>query len=303
MNSTALNLFKIVADTGSISAAARQLHCVSSNVTTRLKQLEASLGVPLFVREKNRLHITPEGELLLRYANKIMALLEEAQLSMQGTKAAGPLRIGAMETTAAIRLPELLARFHREMPAVELNLKTSPTEQLMQQVSNNELDFAFVADNPTLHDENSSLQTQIFCQETLLLVTVADHPAVAKGGDLQVTKPLVFVKGCHYRSRMEQWLESQGVAHSTPLEFGSFQAILGCVSAGMGIALLPESVVRQYENSFSIRRHAISPEMGNVNTLMVWRKSRAISPAIRCFVSFLTKISSQEGEGKNEMER
>jgi DNA-binding transcriptional LysR family regulator len=86
MNSTALNLFKTVAETGSISAAARQLHCVSSNVTTRLKQLETSLDVSLFIREKNRLHITPEGQLLLRYANKIMALLEEAQLSMQGTK-------------------------------------------------------------------------------------------------------------------------------------------------------------------------------------------------------------------------
>lgn len=85
MNSTSLNLFKTVAETGSITAAARNLHCVSSNVTTRLKQLESSLDVSLFVREKNRLHITPEGELLLRYANKILALLDEAELSMQGS--------------------------------------------------------------------------------------------------------------------------------------------------------------------------------------------------------------------------
>ena len=288
MNSTALNLFKTVAETGSISAAARQLHCVSSNVTTRLKQLETSLDVSLFIREKNRLHITPEGQLLLRYANKIMALLEEAQLSMQGTKAAGPLRIGAMETTAAIRLPQLLASFHREMPAVELNLKTSPTELLMQQVSNNELDVVFVADHQKLHDENSSLQSQILCQETLVLVTAAEHPAVTQGTDLQVTNPLVFVKGCNYRSRLEQWLESLGVEHSTPLEFGSFQAILGCVSAGMGIALLPESVVRQYEGNFSIRSHAISPQIGNVNTMVVWRKNREISPVINCFISFMT---------------
>lgn len=287
MNSTALNLFKTVAETGSISAAARQLHCVSSNVTTRLKQLESSLDVSLFIREKNRLHITPEGELLLRYANKIMALLEEAQISMQGTKAAGPLRIGAMETTAAIRLPPLLARFHREMPAVELNLKTAPTELLMQQVNNNELDIAFVADNPRLHDENSSLQSQILCQETLVLVTAADQRAVTCAADLQITRPLVFVKGCNYRSRLEQWLESLGIEHATPLEFGSFQAILGCVSAGMGIALLPESVVRQYEDNFSIRSHAISPQMGRVNTLIVWHKNREISPVISGFISFM----------------
>lgn len=195
MNSTSLNLFKTVAETGSISAAARSLHCVSSNVTTRLKQLEASLDVSLFVREKNRLYITPEGELLLRYANKILALLHEAELSMHGTKVAGPLRIGAMETTAAVRLPSILANFHREMPSVELNLKTSPTEVLVQHILNNELEIAFVADHQALHTENSPLQLHILCQETLVLVTAAEHRNVITGADLKVTRPLVFVKG------------------------------------------------------------------------------------------------------------
>lgn len=196
MNSTSLNLFKTVAETGSISAAARSLNCVSSNVTTRLKQLEASLDVSLFVREKNRLYITAEGELLLRYANKILALLEEAELSMLGTKVAGPLRIGAMETTAAVRLPSILANFHREMPSIELNLKTSPTEALVQHILNNELEIAFVADHQGLHMENSPLQSHVLCQETLVLVTAAEHQNVITGADLQVTRPLVFVKGC-----------------------------------------------------------------------------------------------------------
>ncbi|HFZ8994955.1 TPA: LysR substrate-binding domain-containing protein [Citrobacter freundii] len=293
MNSTSLNLFKTVAETGSIAAAARNLHCVASNVTTRLKQLEASLDVSLFVRERNRLHITPEGELLLRYANKILALLDEATLSMQATKAAGPLRIGAMETTAAVRLPSLLADFHREMPAVELNLKTSPTEQLVQQVIDSELDIAFVADHNGLYTENSPLQTQILCQEKLVLVTTAEHQDVRTGADLQVTRPLVFVKGCNYRSRLKQWLQSQAVACSAPLEFGSFQAILGCVSAGMGIALLPESVVRQYESHFPIRSHPIAPQTGQVNTMMIWRKNREISRVLNCFVSFIAKSELQ----------
>lgn len=288
MNSTSLNLFKTVAETGSITAAARNLHCVSSNVTTRLKQLESSLDVSLFVREKNRLHITPEGELLLRYANKILALLDEAELSMQGTKAAGPLRIGAMETTAAVRLPALLANFHREMPSVELNLKTSPTDVLVRQIQNSELEIAFVADHKALHLDNSRLQTQVLCQETLVLVTAAEHGDVVTGADLEVTRPLVFVKGCNYRSRLGQWLRLQNVDYDDPLEFGSFQAILGCVSAGMGIALLPESVVKQYETSFPIRCHSITPHIGNVNTMMIWLKNREVSRVLNCFVSFVS---------------
>lgn len=290
MNSTSLNLFKTVAETGSISAAARSLHCVSSNVTTRLKQLEASLDVSLFVREKNRLYITPEGELLLRYANKILALLEEAELSMQGTKVAGPLRIGAMETTAAVRLPSILANFHREMPSIELNLKTAPTEALVQHILNNELEIAFVADHQGLHMENSPLQSHVLCQETLVLVTAAEHQNVITGADLQVTRPLVFVKGCNYRSRLGEWLHLQRVDYADPLEFGSFQAILGCVSAGMGITLLPERVVRQYENNFPIRSHTITPQIGNVNTMMIWLKSREVSRVLNRFVSFITQV-------------
>lgn len=289
MNSTSLNLFKTVAETGSIAAAARSLHCVSSNVTTRLKQLETSLNVSLFVREKNRLYITPEGELLLRYANKILALLDEAELSLHGTKVAGPLRLGAMETTAAVRLPSILANFHREMPSIELNLKTAPTEILVQQILNNELEIAFVADHPALHTANSPLQSHALCQETLVLVTAAEHREVITGADLQVTRPLVFVKGCNYRSRLEEWLQLQSVDSADPLEFGSFQAILGCVSAGMGIALLPESVVRQHASHFPIRSHAIAPQIGNVNTMMIWLKSRGVSRVLNRFVSFITE--------------
>lgn len=206
---------------------------------------------------------------------------------MQGTKAAGPLRIGAMETTAAVRLPSLLANFHREMPFVELNLKTSSTEVLVQQILNSELDIAFVADHHGLHAENSRLQSQVLCQETLVLVTAAEHQDVTTGSDLKVTRPLVFVKGCNYRARLGQWLRLQNVDYADPLEFGSFQAILGCVSAGMGIALLPESIVRQYEGNFPIRWHSITPEIGNVNTVMIWLKNREVSRVLNCFVSFV----------------
>lgn len=294
MNSVSLNLFKAVADTGSVSAAAKRLHCVSSNVTTRLKQLEASLDVSLFIREKNRLYITPEGEHLLTYANKILGLIEEAASSLRDKKPVGQLRIGAMETTAATRLPSLLSAFSRFMPFVELSLKTSPTLFLVKQVLESELDIGFVADNGMLNHEQ--LNSAILCRETLVLVTSADHPNVMSGADLRVHKPLAFHQGCNYRSRLVLWLQEQGIDNAVPQEFGSFQAILGCVAAGMGIAMLPENVVKQYEQSLDIRCHSITPAIGEVDTLMIWLKSREASLVVRRFKDFvmqdcLSKIS------------
>ncbi|WP_413738316.1 LysR substrate-binding domain-containing protein [Sodalis sp. RH21] len=287
MNSASLNVFKAVADTGSIAAAARRLHCVSSNVTTRLKQLEAGLEVSLFIREKNRLYITPEGEHLLRYANRILALIDEAQTSLRDKNPVGPLRIGAMETTAATRLPPLLAQFHRHMPSVELHLNTSASGPLTAQVLNSELDVAFVAENDGIRHD--LLNSAVLCRETLVLVTAAGHPDVLTGADLQVTNPLAFRQGCNYRLRLEHWLWEQGISEAAPQEFGSFQAILGCVAAGMGIALLPENVVCQYEQGFSIRSHGITPAIGEVDTLMIWLKSRETSRVLRCFKDFVSE--------------
>jgi len=156
---------------------------------------------------------------------------------------------------------------------------------LIEQILNSQLDVAFVAESDRLRQD--MLNSAVICRETLVLVTAANHPAVLTGADLQVTNPLGFSQGCHYRLRLELWLREQGISEAAPQEFGSFQAILGCVCAGMGIALLPENVVSQYAQSFAIRSHAIAPALGEVNTLMIWLKSREASRVICCFKDFV----------------
>ncbi|OSM94192.1 MULTISPECIES: LysR family transcriptional regulator [Lonsdalea] len=290
MNSNSLRLFKAVAESGSVKEASKRLHCVSSNVTTRLKRLEARLNVCLFRRERNRLYITPEGEYLLGYANKILALIDEAERNLQAQNPSGPLRLGSMETTAAIRLPSLLSSFSRNTPLVELSLETHPTRQLVEAVLNGKLDIAFVADYE--HLPRGLLGNVPVWRETLVLVTRKDHPGVLTVADLQIKKPLALGVGCNYRYRFEQWLSLQGVVGPGPQEFGSFQAILGCVASGMGISLLPESVVSQYTQSFDIRCHAIDPAIGEVDTLMIWLKSRESGRGVTAFRQFVIKHSS-----------
>ena len=120
MDLVALQIFKTVAEEGGITRAAVKLHRVQSNVTTRIKQLEASLGTALFLRQNRRLSLSAEGRRLLAYADQLLRLSSEAQAALRDGVPRGVLRIGTLESTAATRLPPVLSRFHRAYPEVRV---------------------------------------------------------------------------------------------------------------------------------------------------------------------------------------
>ncbi len=119
-----------------MAQAALRLHCVPSNITTRIKQLEEELNTALFYRDGKRLQLTPSGEIFLDYCQKILALCDEAKRSVHPDAApSGPLRIGAIESSATTRLPQLLAKFHQRYPEVNIQITTGTWKQLLLDVS------------------------------------------------------------------------------------------------------------------------------------------------------------------------
>ncbi|MDH3581186.1 MAG: LysR family transcriptional regulator, partial [Hyphomicrobiales bacterium] len=105
MDLSDLHIFRTVVSAGGVTRAAEKLYRVQSNVTTRVRQLEDDLGVELFIREGKRMHISPAGQILLGYANQLLDLAAEARDAVQDATPRGLLRLGAMESTAAVRLP------------------------------------------------------------------------------------------------------------------------------------------------------------------------------------------------------
>ena len=122
LNPQLFRYFLAVAREGSLSAAGLRLSCVPSNVSARLRQLEQQLDTRLFLRQGQRLRLTPAGERLLPHAENLEQLCQMAWRSVQEDIWSGDLRLGSMETTAAVRLPELLAAFHQRAPRVNLQL-------------------------------------------------------------------------------------------------------------------------------------------------------------------------------------
>lgn len=291
MDLQALKIFQSVAELGSISQAARELNYAQSNITTKIQQLEANLQTTLFYRHNRGTTLTSKGEVLLSYTDELFQLLEEMKKVMSDDQTPkGPLMIGSMETTVAVRLPALLSTYYHEYPAVDLTIKTGPTEQNVQDVLQYKLDGAFVA-GPI---EHSNLAYKTVIEEELVLVTDTIHPPFSSIKEIQNRTVLVFRKGCSYRARLEDWLHHEGVIPEKIMEFGTLDGIIGCVSAGLGISLLPKSVVAKYVQVGQIRQHSIPNRFGKVKTIFIYRKDKYMSTSLVKFIEMLSNGFSEK---------
>src|SRR5690242_6245565 len=180
MDLVALKIFKTVAEQGGVTRAAAALHRVQSNVTTRVKQLEERVGAKLFHRQGRRLVLSPQGKVLLAYAERLLALSSEAQAALQGEGLHGAFRVGTLESTAATRLPPLLARFHRSHLALRLELVTGTSGALVDKVLREEVEAAFVAEPFALQH----LEMQRAFTEELVLITPKGQARVASPREL-----------------------------------------------------------------------------------------------------------------------
>lgn len=265
---TALEIFKTVAEHGGITKAAARLHRVQSNVTTRVKQLEERLGTALFVRQHRRLVLSPAGRLLLVYADRLLHLSSEAEAALRNGAPAGTLRLGALESTAATRLPPILSRYHRAYPDVRIELATGTTGALIAKVLSHEVEAAFVAEPFAAND----LEAEPVFREELVLITPRAFRRIKTPRDLGHATLIAFATGCSYRRRLEMWLGDAKVMPGRVMEFGSYHAIVACVAAGAGIAIVPRSVLRVSLGASAVAAHRLPARVSTARTFLAWRR-------------------------------
>ncbi len=268
MDLSSLEIFRAVAHEASVTRAAQQLQRAQSNVTTRIRQLEEDLGVELFLRDGKRMSLTERGSEFLAYAEQLLALADEARQSMHPAEPGGRLLLGSMESTAASRLPALLASYHKACPRVALEVSTGTSRALFDGVRARRLDCALVAAGPGWAGEldGSGLRGEPLFREELLMILPAEHPPVHDVAEVRLRTLAGFARGCTYRQLAEDSL-------GTPLtvqEVGSYHAILACVAAGACVGVLPRSVL-QLLGTPPLR----SLPLAEVDTWLVWREGYA----------------------------
>lgn len=286
MDITDLQTFRAVVDHGGVGAAARQLHRVQSSISARLAGLERGLGCALFERRGKRMALTPEGRHLYERSAAIVEDLQRLRLELALRAPGAMLRIGSMESTAAVRLAPALARLRREQPRTQLSLRTGTTGALLDALQRCEIDAAFVA-GP--RDREGLVWRSAFVEELVMIA-----PRQANAMDTLVT----FSAGCAYREVAQAWARASRVPLEHAVEIGSYHAMVAAVSAGMGVGLVPRSVLKLCDAS-AVRVRRLGPPYARQTTWLVTREGSA-SAAIAALQEAVTSVKRHQRESVGE---
>jgi DNA-binding transcriptional LysR family regulator len=279
-----LKIFRTVVNEGGVVRAATKLNRVQSNVTTRIRQLEEHVGARLFRREGRSIRLSTEGHTLLVYADRLLRLADEAVSQMRTGKPKGVFRLGSLESTAGSRLAPILSHYHTLYPDVVVELTAGTTGALITRVINFEVEAAFVSEPFTA----PNLEARPVFEEQLVLVTSRATRNVSGPADLGRSTLIAFTQGCSYRKRIEEWLGSENVIPERVLEFASYQAMIACVAAGTGFAVVPKSVLAALRATQSIRQHTLPKRFSRNRTYLVWNGDP--SPSLQGLVSLLISV-------------
>ncbi len=282
MNLDDLHIFRCVVREGGVTRAADLLHRVPSNVTTRIKQFEDRLGVALFRRQGRSLTLTEAGRTLLGHAEKLLQMADLAEQEMRSGVVRGVLRLGSLESAAGARLPPILSAFHGQFPDVTIELQTGSTRVMLQQLARFEIEAAFVSEP----FERGSLSSLPVFEEELVLIT-------GRGAPLNGRTVVAFPHGCSYRQRLIEWMAEEGLSPERILEMSSYHAIVACVAAGTGAAIVPAGVLDLAVMGTAVARHPLPPHLRTSRTHLVW--SGEASPALVSLTALLPRLETAPG--------
>ncbi|MBN9073784.1 MAG: LysR family transcriptional regulator [Rhizobiales bacterium] len=229
-----LQTFVSIADTGSFTRAAEEVHRTQSAVSMQMRRLEERLGKPLFEKDGRTNRLTEEGERLLAYARRMLRLNRETLAAFDESSLVGHVRIGVPDDYAERFLPEIMARFSRSNPRVELSVICEDSGRLREHIRRGNLDIALVT-----HNEEAA-PSEIVRHEPLLWVTSANH-AVHE----QTPLPVAFGRpNCIWRRAGTEVLERMGRDYRVLVSSFSATVIATAVLSGLAVSVLAECSLR-----------------------------------------------------------
>jgi len=249
MSDRRLKVFHAVARLLSFTKAAEELHMTQPAVTFQVRQLEEYFNTRLFDRTHNKVSLTPAGERVSEFAERIFDLYSEMENSVRDLtgEISGALTIGASTTIAEYMLPALLGEFKNRYPDINLRLKVSNSEGIVSMVEHNVIDLGVVESAVS----NKNLIVEVCHNDQLVVIAAPDHDLVKRGGKVKasdiVNYPFVSrEEGSGTREVIMQYLMEAKVSlgdMNICLELGSPEAIKGAVEAGMGITIISRSII------------------------------------------------------------
>lgn len=277
--------FRTVATLMNFNQAAEILHYSQSTVSAQIKTLEEEIGIQLFKRIGKSIQLTEAGGKMVVYADKLLAIRDEAVAAVTGhQKVAGRLTLRMPQTMAIHYLPAIIADFQPRFPAVGLDVTSCALHSLEKELRIGQVDLAFLfADS--ISTEN--LESELLGIESLVVAAHPDHSLTTRKSaglsDLEDQVLLLPKSDCGYRMEFEQALVMEGISPATTIEMNSIEAIKQAVLTGIGIALLPEIVIREEIKEGRIAKLRWEERM-ETGVLMIYHRDKYRSPATEMFM-------------------
>lgn len=286
-----LQIFTALANELNFTRTAERVHTVQSNVTSQIKALEQEVGVPLFDRLGRRVALTDAGKRFLPFAEKALESMEHGLRALQSdAEPSGPLRIGAPESVVTYRLPHVLSAFRKRYPRVEIMFRPDTTDPMILDLETGKVDLAIC-----MKDEinSASILSHPVRIERIFLLSHASHPLTKKRTvkpvDLAGQTLLLTEHGCGYRAKLDRALAMENVKPGHITEFSSVEAIKKCVTAGLGLAILPAIVVASELRAQQMKAlHWAGPPL-DISTHIIWHRDKWVSPAMKAFRDLVTE--------------
>ncbi|AZZ92082.1 LysR family transcriptional regulator [Hahella sp. KA22] len=279
-----LQTFVAVADYGGFTQAGDALGRSQPAISLQIRRLEELVGTTLLVRNNKALAPTPEGLILLQYARDILALNKEAMIKLSQPELAGCLRLGIPNEFAS-SLPEVLGKFSQAHPNVTLEVTCDLSSNLVERYRSKELDLVFA-----LHTSLRTISPEEGWMEDLVWATSIHHTCHTRHPVPLIVAP----RGCVYRHRIIEALDSMSIPWRIVYTCASFSGIRAGVLAGLGVTVLGKSIVP--EGLRVVESSDYLPALPGVQMRLLYNREQT-SPAVAGFVQFISRTAPVTGDG------
>jgi DNA-binding transcriptional LysR family regulator len=281
-----LQVFLSVSKHLNYTRAGEEINLSQPSVSVRIRQLESELGVKLFDQLGKRVVLTDAGQLLVPYANRVLAAVDDAYHAideLQGLER-GALRIGASTTPGMYLVPQVVARFKRSHPKIEIHLRIKDTREVENGVLRNEFDFGFVGGHLAAED----VSAVTWLTDELLLVVSPDHPLTRKKTirkqDLQGERFIVRESGSATRAAIVAQLQQANFEVDAAIEMENPEAVKKAVQSGLGVAFISRFAVETELKAKTLRAIRVRDLAIRRELKIVHRKDKHLSRAALAFI-------------------
>lgn len=288
-----LRYFAAVARHGSFTRAAEEVHVAQSAVSQQVRRLEAELGVELFTRTTRRVELTEAGQITLSRASRALSEVDalESELDELSGLVRGHLTVGGVLPAGGFDLPDLLLRFNKLHPNVELLLQEGTASSMAERLHRDELDVAIAMFEPD--EVPAELAHRRLGEEALVVGMAPDDPLSSRQrvrlADLEGRPFVTFRENAAVRTTVDEALGAAGVSVRLAFETNDLAMMRAVIARGLGVAIMPETVAASSGPDLAWR--PLSPRLRRT-VVLLWRKARRQPPAAAAFIAFIERVAA-----------